>query len=276
LQLEDAMIEAVFGSNAIESAGLDERLTAKICRDIFRGIDVKAEDIDERDPDYAELLQKGHQGVHEIIRSRAEVIQHAKALKYIVKAIVDNSEPLTEIIIKETHKILCHGENLDYPAGVYRNFQIGAKYGLKKKVEFMRPSAVPENMEKLCEDYNSDVSNTEITGVIDPMSLAARYCSTFVNIHPFADGNGRMCRLILNSILLKYAGICVPIGEGDEREREKYISLTTRASKKFYREHMEVEREDETAHLELGILVTKKSRSKLRALYEALTHPRKH
>ena len=33
----------------------------------------------------------------------------------------------------------------------------------------------------------------------------------FVNIHPFEDGNGRMCRMLLNVVLLKFIGVCVAI-----------------------------------------------------------------
>ncbi|KAL3249929.1 hypothetical protein ABHI18_011411 [Aspergillus niger] len=34
--------------------------------------------------------------------------------------------------------------------------------------------------------------------------MAAKSCNDFVMIHPFANGNGRMRRLISNAILLKY------------------------------------------------------------------------
>ncbi|KAI0474022.1 hypothetical protein GGR56DRAFT_650010 [Xylariaceae sp. FL0804] len=33
---------------------------------------------------------------------------------------------------------------------------------------------------------------------LDPFDLAAYYCDRFVNVRPFRDGNGRMCRLIPN------------------------------------------------------------------------------
>lgn len=51
--------------------------------------------------------------------------------------------------------------------------------------------------------------------------LAAKYCDRLVVIHPFLDGNGRICRFILNAILLKYSGILVNVGEHDQR-REDY------------------------------------------------------
>ncbi|CZT13026.1 uncharacterized protein RAG0_16638 [Rhynchosporium agropyri] len=139
--LEDTMIETVFGSNAIESAGLNERLTAKICRDVFRGKNVQAGDYDERDADYAKSLGE-NPGTDSIIRSRVEIIQHAKALNHIIKAIVENSEPLSEELIKTTHIILCEGQNLGYPPGTYRDFEIRAKYGNMKAHHFMSWKAV--------------------------------------------------------------------------------------------------------------------------------------
>jgi len=36
---------------------------------------------------------------------------------------------------------------------------------------------------------------------MDPYVLASKYCHKFVNIHPFLDGDGRMCRLIMNGLL---------------------------------------------------------------------------
>lgn len=51
------------------------------------------------------------------------------------------------------------------------------------------------------------------TGSLDPIFLAALAWGEFVNVHPFFDGNGRMCRIILNAILLKYVGVMAPMGE---------------------------------------------------------------
>lgn len=46
---------------------------------------------------------------------------------------------------------------------------------------------------------------------IDIWQLAAKYCERFVQIHSFCDGNRRMCRLILNVILIRFAGVSVAI-----------------------------------------------------------------
>lgn len=51
--------------------------------------------------------------------------------------------------------------------------------------------------------------------------------------------------------MLKYAGVCVPIGETGEDERREYLQLARRASKRFWTEDMEFGRNGETYHLEL-------------------------
>ena len=78
-------------------------------------------------------------------------------------------------------------------------------------------------------EYKRDVDAANLAGHLDPYMLAAKYRHKFVNIHPFIDGNGRTCRLILNAILLAYAGVVVPLGE-TESDREIYLSVACRAS----------------------------------------------
>jgi len=40
---------------------------------------------------------------------------------------------------------------------------------------------------------------------LDPPNLAANYSDRMVDIYPFRNGNGRMCHLVLNVILMRYA-----------------------------------------------------------------------
>ncbi|KAI9734983.1 MAG: hypothetical protein M1834_002065 [Cirrosporium novae-zelandiae] len=113
-------------------------------------------------------------------------------------------------------------------------------------------------MDELIKEYHQDIVQIERSGKLDPYNLAAKYCHAFVNIHPFLDGNGRTCRLIMNAILLKYVGIVVPLGEHDT-ERLKYLEIARRGGETL--EHGELG----TMVLEKSMKVTRKLKQKLRS-----------
>jgi len=71
-----------------------------------------------------------------------------------------------------------------------------------------------------------------------------------VNIHPFADGNGRMCRLLANVIILKYVGLVVPFG-GNQYTKGTYLEVARRGAKRFWEEDGEVEEGECRGHVEL-------------------------
>ncbi|OTA64127.1 hypothetical protein K449DRAFT_393958 [Hypoxylon sp. EC38] len=162
-----------------------------------------------------------------IQRSRNEIVQHAKAIQYIIHAFVTEKQDLSEESIKETHRILATGvpisvrEGPDIPpedyGGVYRIIIVGAS-----SCNFTVSKFVPAKMQEMCRQLKEELAATEEKMTIDPFSIAAKYSLEFVQIHPVQDGNGRICRMILNAILCRYAGIIVPIGEHVE-ERKEYI-----------------------------------------------------
>ncbi|KAF4963739.1 hypothetical protein FSARC_8263 [Fusarium sarcochroum] len=110
------------------------------------------------------------------------------------------------------------------PDGVYRtcNVRCGSHV-------FMDESRVPFEMRDMIASLESDIQEATEKGEIDSVVLASKYCHRFVNIHPFGDGNGRMCRLILNTLLLKYGGDIVCIGQ-DEADRREYLRIAVNAS----------------------------------------------
>jgi hypothetical protein len=85
-------------------------------------------------------------------------------------------------------------------------------------------------MKSMVAKLQADIAEVEKNGMIDPFMLAAKYCDRFVNIHPFKDGNGRMCRLILNAILVKFAGIVVVLGEKGG-EGGEYLQIASESTK---------------------------------------------
>lgn len=232
--LLEMMARLIFGSNSIEAAGAGYDITLRLCQRILKGEPVK-DDFDERDPDYKELqayllMQNLPAATSAIIRSRREIVQHARAFRHIVTQMVLLDRQLSEELILTTHKILTYevsspsGESYDTYSGKYRKVAVGCGFA-----NFTRWSAIPVEMDRLITDFNADIKSATKVGSLDPFCLAAKYCHKFVNIHPFLDGNGRTCRLILNAILLKYAGILVSLGE-KETDRNEYLSVAARAS----------------------------------------------
>lgn len=165
---------------------------------------------------------------------------------------------LSEDIIRETHRILT--EKIDASGGTpwrkysgrYRHIHVYAG-----STNFVTPKFVPKEMRELIWEFNSNIQEAEQNKTLDPFTLAAKYCNDFVLIHPFVDGNGRVCRLILNAILLRYAGVVVALGEHDE-SRKEYLDIQRRAG-----EHME-------GSGELATLVLKKATAKYRTIKQKL------
>lgn len=244
--IQEDIIMVIFGSNMIERAGLDLNETRKMVDRIFKGQEVE---VGERDDNYKMQLENYMKAKHNtqeaelhILRSRWEVIQHAKAFWFLTNAFLTEGKSLSEELIKDTHKILC--TNISHPkyetaweeyAGIYRNEvrQPGSK-GMGTEVHaggtnFTPSRMVPKAMARFIKELNSKIEEANQRGMLDPFCLAAWACADFVVIHPFLDGNGRTCRIILNAITLKYAGIVVPIGGNDE-ERSKYLDIKRRYS----------------------------------------------
>ena len=155
------------------------------------------------------------------------MVQHAAAFQYMVDKFVKEDRDLTEGLIKDTHAILVRGlsaaeagcTNSVPFAGVYRQQHAGAD-----AVQMTKPSEIPTAMKSMVATLREDLADIEKLGKIDPFILAAKYCDRFVNIHPFKDGNGRLCRLILNAILIKYAGIAISLGE-QSHDRDGYLQI---------------------------------------------------
>jgi Fic family protein len=92
---------------------------------------------------------------------------------------------------------------------------------------FAHPKVIPNLMSAFCLNLKRDIKIAGDIEHIDPFSLAAKYSMDFVQIHPFRDGSGRMCRIILNAILCRFAGVFCPIGEDDE-DIKRYIGIRRR------------------------------------------------
>lgn len=223
-----AAILALFGSNKIEYAGLPLDITTRMCHEIREGTvglcDIESR-CDEIETALRGLIRRRHEDEDAALsRSCKEVVQHALPLQHITTNMLNN-ETLSEELIKSTHRILTEGidgpEGDDFTtySGIYRTVAVTAAFN-----HFTTPEQVPSEMRRVVKNFEDDVEKAETEGRLDPFALSSKYCHQFVNIHSFIHGNGRLCRLILNAILLKYAGIFVQLCEG-EGDREEYLEI---------------------------------------------------
>lgn len=122
-----------------------------------------------------------------------ETSNHFVAFDYLLQTI---SEPLSEELIKELHRILKSGtadaQKPYFNVGDYK--QLANEVGGR---ETAKPADVAREMHSLQEWYCSVSDVTILT--------LAEYHWRFESIHPFQDGNGRVGRLILFRECLRHS-----------------------------------------------------------------------
>ena len=103
------------------------------------------------------------------------------------------NEKLSEKMILQLHYILLEKiSGYEQYQGIYRPVKV---YIVGSNHEFPLPHEVPNLMKNLVQWLE------EKQGLVHPAELAAKFHTKFTGIHPFADGNGRMARLLMNYIL---------------------------------------------------------------------------
>lgn len=259
----------VYGSNMIERAGSGREITLKLCMAIFRDEKV-SENVGETEEEFLKLKQNLLRNnlpadVSAVLRSRREIVQHARAASYIISQLCIRDQDLSEKIILQTHQILTYKVDAETKpwkeySGVYRTDAVSA--GLH---QFPHHSLVPNKMKAMIRELESDLKQAIKKGTIDPIAIASKYTHIFVNIHPFIDGNGRMCRLILNSILLKLGSFIVCIGDRED-DRSLYVEVASNggALEDMYEDRYEEEKP--VMHKELGSFVMSHVQKSMRKL----------
>ena len=181
---KEFMVEYTFDSNAIEGSTLTLHETRMV---IEEGLTVQGR-----------LLR-------DILAAR----NHPEAIEY-VEGLAKAGGSLTEVDVLTLHRLIMEG--VDEGAGRYREAGVriaGAVFSLPKSTE------VSAMMRSLLDWLDRNLEE------LSPVELAAVFHHRFVSIHPFAEGNGRTARLLMNLILMRnsYAFI-VSVSRQD---RDKYI-----------------------------------------------------
>ena len=127
------------------------------------------------------------------LKEHLETINHAHAFDFVLEIANDADAPLSEHVIKSIHALILKGVD-DENAGKYRTSNVKIAGARHKPPPFYD---VPHLMQNFATWAKTDALN------LHAVTRAARVHVDFVGIHPFADGNGRTARLLMNLELLK-------------------------------------------------------------------------
>lgn len=153
---------------------------------------------------------------------------HSVCLKMMEMESDELQKPLTEMFIRQLHKIMLRE---DY--NVYRQLLGGVQtsYTIHAGCYKTRPNSVitryggrfeyasPEETSALMTDLVNWYNDAEQNGNYTPIQLAALFHYRYIRIHPFEDGNGRIARLLVNFILARHN---YPMIVVRSRKKEKY------------------------------------------------------
>ena len=124
--------------------------------------------------------------------------------------------------------IRLQGEIVDprYAATGWRDFQnfVGSTAGeYREAVHFICPR--PEDVPDLMQAWTR-LTRRVVEGGVDPVVAAALSAFTFVFIHPFEDGNGRIHRFLIHHVLARRgyspAGVIFPVSAAILRDQRSY------------------------------------------------------
>lgn len=135
-----------------------------------------------------------------------------------VKEIRRTKKHISLDLIKKLHKIIFQNSK-EYAGRFRRNgIEVVIRDGLGNIVHVgAPPSKIINLLKELINWYNQNRNK------YSPLVLAVVIHNQFETIHPFQDGNGRVGRLLLNSILIKHN--LPPVNIQMENRREYYESL---------------------------------------------------
>lgn len=191
-------VELTYNSNHIEGSQLSLEQTRYIFETSTIGVDEGAVSVDD------------------VI----ETVNHFRCIDYIID---HASDPLSEEMFKELHRILKSSTS----DSLKEWFEVGGYKRLPNEVGGM-PTSAPENVSRDLRRILNDYASLDRVLFEDIIAFHV----AFERIHPFQDGNGRVGRLIMFKECLRY-GI-VPFIITDDMKMYYYRGLANWETERGY------------------------------------------
>ena len=158
------------------------------------------------------LLLHGVTSSGKPLKDHLEIEGHNDAIK-LVEDIVKSNRPLTQNFIRELHQIIIKKpyyvdvQTIDgnktkklIEIGKYKSTPNHVKTTTGEIFYFATPEETPAKMTDLINWYEAELKKKDF----DPVIIASSFHYKFIRIHPFDDGNGRIARILMNFILMKF------------------------------------------------------------------------
>lgn len=160
----------------------------------------------------------------------AQLQQHMKALKYLCYDCAPGRQPLTVEMVKTTHKLLMFGatspDGTVIVNGEYRATPAYSGTG------YIYPGAntISDRIPVILSEFNRRIQDK-----IDGPVVAAKLMYHMVTLHPFQDGNGRLCRLLVSYALMASGEpFPVPLHNGHRKSHKHYVSALQHADRHLH------------------------------------------
>ncbi|MEI6891816.1 MAG: Fic family protein [Pontiella sp.] len=157
------------------------------------------------------------------LKDHEEVYGHAKAIELIYDLM--NKEKIAAEDLFNLHRCVMQKSAIDSlrPIGNWKrehNGTTGLRDGKPVYMEYATPSDTPKLMTRWIKEFNRKLSSAD--SELKAINVYAWCHLSFVRIHPFFDGNGRVARLIANLPLLRCGQPPLLISMG---RRPEYIDM---------------------------------------------------
>lgn len=144
-------------------------------------------------------------------RDEQEVAGYAEVMETVFHAW--NEIPITENHIKQLHRdLLRHSNKDEHHRGEYKALRndVGAFDTAGKMIGIVFETATPFDTPPRMAELVQWLKDTRDLKRMHPLLIVAVFIVTFLEIHPFQDGNGRLSRVLTTLLLLQAGYAYVP------------------------------------------------------------------
>ncbi len=121
----------------------------------------------------------------------------------------------SKVMARTGNEYKCAGGDFSAAKGELRRLNVTAGLGGKSYMSYLK---VPVKLEAFCKELNERRSVIRLDDVAAIYELSFWAHFELVTIHPWADGNGRTCRLLMNLLQMEYGVLPTKVLKEDKAE----------------------------------------------------------